>query len=253
LGPLGLQFGQVGFQALGALGDVQVALLGDVLLFQVHLVLQARQVLVPAILVHPGDHRGGEVDDLLQVLRRQVQQVAEAARHALEVPDVGDGGSQFDVPHPLAADLGTRDFHTTAFTDDALEPDTLVLSAVALPVPGGAEDLLAEEAVLLGLEGAVVDGLRLLDFTVRPVADLVRGRQTNSQLVEDVDVEQFSYFLRWITVWNQIRSLRARRRCAGAPSARLRSLRRCSRRDDGTGRYRALRRRGRPPHRCRAS
>jgi hypothetical protein len=112
------------------------------------------------------DHVRGEVDDLLQVLRREVKQVAETARHALEVPDVGDRGGQLDVAHPLTPHLGAGDFHATALTDDALEPDPLVLTAVALPVPGRTEDLLAEEPVLLRLERAVVDGLRLLHFAV---------------------------------------------------------------------------------------
>jgi len=47
----------------------------------------------------------------------------------------------------------------------------LVLAAQALVVLDGAEDLGAEQAVTLGLEGAVVDGLGLLDFTERPRAD----------------------------------------------------------------------------------
>ena len=50
--------------------------------------------------------------------------------------------------------------------NDALESNPLVLTAVALPVAGRSEDLLAEQSVLLGLERAVVDGLGLLDFTV---------------------------------------------------------------------------------------
>lgn len=56
--------------------------------------------------VDGGDHVGGEVDDLLEILRRQVEQVAQPARHTLEVPDVGDRGGQLDVAHALAADLG---------------------------------------------------------------------------------------------------------------------------------------------------
>ena len=118
------------------------------------------------LLVDRGDHVGGEVDDLLEVLRRQVEQVAQPARHTLEVPDVGDRGGELDVAHALAAHLGAGDLDAAALADDALEADPLVLAAVALPVPGGTEDLLAEEPVLLGLEGAVVDGLRLLDLAV---------------------------------------------------------------------------------------
>src|SRR5262249_22492876 len=77
----------------------------------------------------------------------------------------------------------------TALTDDALEPDALVLAAVALPVAGGTEDLLAEEPVLLRLEGAVVDRLGLLDLAVRPLPDVVGGSQADAQLVKEVDVE----------------------------------------------------------------
>src|SRR5262249_9794185 len=64
---------------------------------------------------------------------------------------------------------------------------------VALPVAGRAEDLLAEEPVLLRLEGAVVDGLRLLDLTVRPVPDVVGRGQPDSQFVEEIHVEHLVY------------------------------------------------------------
>src|SRR3712207_7019062 len=50
--------------------------------------------------VDPGDQVRREVDDLLEVLGCQVEQVAQPARHALEVPDVGDRGGQLDVAHP---------------------------------------------------------------------------------------------------------------------------------------------------------
>ena len=120
-----------------------------------------------------GDQVGREVDDLLEVLGRQVEQVAQPARDALEVPDVGDRSGQLDVAHPLTAHLGAGHLDAAALADDALEADALVLAAVALPVPGGTEDLLAEEPVLLRLQGAVVDGLGLLHLTVRPLADVV--------------------------------------------------------------------------------
>jgi hypothetical protein len=136
-----------------------------------------------------GDHVRREVDDLLEVLRGEVEQVAQAAGHALEVPDVGHGSGELDVAHALAADLRAGHLDAAALADDALEAHALVLAAVALPVPGGTEDLLAEEAVTLGLERAVVDGLRLLDLAVAPAADLVRGGQADLKLVEEVHVE----------------------------------------------------------------
>src|SRR4249919_1876311 len=82
------------------------------------LVLERGQVAMAGVLVHPRDHVGGEVDDLLEILRGEVEQVAEPARDTLEVPDVGDRGGQLDVAHPLTADLGASDLDTAALADD---------------------------------------------------------------------------------------------------------------------------------------
>ena len=194
--PLGVGLGPLGLQGRGVLLqlghprlDVGVAPALELLALDVDLGLEAGQVAVPRLLVHRGDHVRREVDDLLQVLRGDVQQVAEPARHALEVPDVGHRSGQLDVAHPLPADLGAGHLDAAALADDALEAHPLVLAAVALPVPGGTEDLLAEQTVTLGLERAVVDRLRLLHLTVRPLPDLVGGGQTDADLVEEVHVE----------------------------------------------------------------
>ena len=179
------------FQLLGAGVDVGVPGVLQVLALDRHLGLDGRQVVVPSRVVDRGDQVGREVDDLLEILRGQVEQVAQARRDALEVPDMGDRRGQLDVPHPLTTHLGASDLDAAALADDALEPDTLVLAAGALPVPGRPEDLLAEEPVLLRLEGAVVDGFRLLDLAVGPRANVVRGGETDTQLVEEVDVEHW--------------------------------------------------------------
>src|SRR5205814_4032987 len=113
----------------------------------------------------------------------------EPRARAPEVPDVDDRSGQLDVAHALAPDLRARDLDPAALTDDALEPDALVLAAVALPVLRRTEDLLAEESVLLGLERAVVDGLRLLHFAVRPRQDVARGREVDSETVTLVHIE----------------------------------------------------------------
>src|SRR5690606_21002659 len=184
-----LEFGEVGLELLRTLLDVGVALGLDVLALHADLALERRHVVVPQLRVHRGDHVRREVDDLLEVLRGQVQQVAEPRGNTLEVPDVRDRGGQLDVAHPLTAHLGTRDLDTTALADDALEAHALVLAAVALPVPGRTEDLLAEESVLLRLQGAVVDGFGLLDLAEGPLADVVGGRQADAKLIEEIDVQ----------------------------------------------------------------
>src|SRR5439155_25564347 len=86
--------------------------------------------------------------------------------------------------------LVTRHLDATALADDPLVPDALVLAAVALPVLRRTEDALAEQAVALRLQGAVVDRLRLRDLARRPVADLLRRRETNADRVELIDIDQ---------------------------------------------------------------
>src|SRR5204862_6589108 len=97
-----------------------------------------------------------------------------------------------DVAPPLPTHLRAGDLHAAPLADDPLEPDALVLAAVALPVASGPEDPLVEQAVLLRLQRAVVDGLRLLHLAVRPRADLVARGQPDAKLVEVVDVKQLS-------------------------------------------------------------
>jgi len=190
----GLQLGQVGLQLLRTGLQLGVALILNALALHHHLGLERRQLVVPHLVVDRGDHVSGEVDDLLEVLRGQVEQVSQARRHTLEVPDVRDGRGELDVAHPLASHLGAGHLDAAALTDDALEADALVLAAVALPVAGRSEDLLAEQAVLLRLQRAVVDRLRLLDLAVRPLPDVLRGGQADAEFIEEVDVEHVTPF-----------------------------------------------------------
>ena len=182
------QLGEVFFQLLGTLGKLRFGVSLHVLLLQQHFSFQSGQVVVAGFLIDAGDDVRSEVDDAFQVLRRQVQQVAQAGGHTLEVPDVGHGCSEFNVAHALTAHLGLGDFHTTALTNDALVTDALVFATSTFPVAGGAENTLAEEAVLFGLQGSVVDGLRLFNLALGPATNVVGGGESDAELVEEVDV-----------------------------------------------------------------
>ena len=117
----------------------------------------------------------GKVQNLFQHARGQVEHQTHAAGDALEVPDVGDGRGQLDMAHALSSHLALGDLDAAAVADLALVADLLIFAAVALPVLGRSENALAEQTVALGLEGAVVDGLRLFDFAVGPVQNHFRG------------------------------------------------------------------------------
>src|SRR5207248_1669617 len=145
-------------------GQRLVAVDVDLLALRLDLVLEVVQVLLSRLVVDRRDDRRGEVEDLLELARSDVEQVADPAGNALEEPDVRDRCGQVDVAHALAAHLLPRHLDAAALADDPLIADALVLAAVALPVLRRTEDALAEETVTLGLERAVVDrlGLRYL-------------------------------------------------------------------------------------------
>ena len=128
---------------------------------------------LPEVLIDAGHEVLREVDDAFEVSRGQIEHQTEPTRNALGEPDVCDRGRQGYPAHALPAHLGTGHFHAAPVADDALVANLLVLSAVALPVLRRTEDLFAEQAVLLRSKGAVVDGLRLGDFAVRPDLDLL--------------------------------------------------------------------------------
>ena len=159
---------------------------GDLLL---DLVLQQLERVGASLVVHLGDDVVREVEDALQRARRHVQQQPQPARHALGEPDVRDGRGEADVAHPLAPHLGARHLDAALVADDALVTGALVLTAVALEVLGRAEDLLAEEPVLLRLQRAVVDRLGLRDLAVRPGLDLGGRGEREPDRVEVIDLE----------------------------------------------------------------
>ena len=108
------------------------------------------------------------VDDLLEITQRDVEQIAHRAGQRLEEPDVRDGNGELDVTHALAAHLAQGHFDAATIADHTAIADALVLAAMTFPVLDRTEDALAEQAVLLGLERAVVDCLGLGDFAPRP-------------------------------------------------------------------------------------
>jgi hypothetical protein len=97
-------------------------------------------------------------------------------------------GGELDVAHPISPDPGARDLDAAPLADDALEADPLVLAAVAFPILRRAEDALVEEAVLLGTEGTIVDGLGLRDLAAGPLPDLVGRGEADGDLLELVYV-----------------------------------------------------------------
>src|SRR3954466_2830845 len=108
------------------------------------------------------------VDDLLEITQSEIDEIPHRTRKSLEEPDVRDGYGELDVTHALATDAAQGDFDAAAIADHSTVANSLVFTAVAFPVLDRTEDALAEQAVLLWLERAVVDGLGLEHLTPRP-------------------------------------------------------------------------------------
>ena len=163
----------LGLEAVGVL----LARLAILALGQQFLVLERR-------LARIKHHVALEVQHLLELLERHVDQGADARGQRAQKPDVGDRRGQIDMAHPLAPHLGLDHFDAALLAHHAAMAHALVLAAVALVVLGRTENLGAKEPVALRLEGAVVDGLRLLDLAVRPRPDHLRRRDRNADGIE---------------------------------------------------------------------
>ena len=78
---------------------------------------------------------------------------------------------KLNVSHTLATHLGKCNFNATLFTDHTAVLQALVLTTKALVVFHWTKNLGTEQTIALRLERTIVDGLRLLNFAIRPRAN----------------------------------------------------------------------------------
>src|SRR5262249_28718207 len=91
-------------------------------------------------------------------------------------------------------------------TNPALVCHAAVLTAGAFPVNFRTEDPLAEQAVLFGSKGAVIDGFGFLDFAEGPAANVVRAGQPDAHrtvIVDPIEIDVAGvhkrFRIRWIS------------------------------------------------------
>ena len=168
------------FRAHARLEGITAVFLHGLLIFRFRQELLLRQIRRARI----EDDVRREVEHPFQSAGRNGEDEADAGGDALEIPDMGHRAGQADVAHALAAHLGARHFDAALVAHRALIAHSLVLAALAFPVLGRSENLFAEEAVGLRLQGAIIDGLRLGDFAVGPLKDLFRGGDADFHGIE---------------------------------------------------------------------
>ena len=171
---------------------------------------------------HPrlNDHEGFEVQHTLDVTQRHVEDHPQTRREGLQEPDMGGRAGQLNVAHALPANLGQGDFNAAFFADDAAMLEALVLTAQTFVVFDRPKDLGAEQAIAFGLEGAVIDRLRLLDFTIRPRTNLVGRSEANPDRIKMLfllylleQIQQCTHEGSPIRCEARIRRVRGRCRC----------------------------------------
>src|SRR5690606_29429018 len=129
----------------------------ELILFRFDLAIDALEGAGTIVLVHMGDDILREIEHAIEIATADIKQQAEVARHAARVPDMRNRCRQFDVAHALTAYDRAGHFDAAFIADHAFVTDILELAAVTLPVARRPKDGLAEKAVLLGTQTAVVD------------------------------------------------------------------------------------------------
>ncbi len=130
------------------------------------------------------DHIVFEIQDPLKVAQSHIQHQTNARRQRLQKPNMRNRAGQFDVAHPLAADLLQGHFHAAFLADNAAIFHALILAAQTFIIFDRAKDTRAEQAVPLGFERAIIDGFWLLNFTKRPRQDPLRAGQRDFDFIK---------------------------------------------------------------------
>ena len=92
--------------------------------------------------------------------------------------------SQFDMAHAFAAHLLQGHLNAAFFADNATILHALIFAAQTFVIFYRPKDTRAEQAVTLGLKGAVVDRLRLFDLAIRPAENTLRAGKRDFDLVK---------------------------------------------------------------------
>ena len=88
------------------------------------------------------------------------------------------------MSHTLTTYGSFCNLYTTTVTDNALKTNLLVLTTRTFPVLAWSKYSLAEQTVFLRLKCSVVNSLRLLYLTMRPLSNLVRRCKSNSNCIK---------------------------------------------------------------------
>ena len=95
---------------------------------------------------------------------------------------------QVDVTHALTTYFGLSYFNTTLLTDHTTVLETLVLTTQTFVIFDRTKDTRTEQTITFWLEGTVVNGFWLFNFTKRPGTNHIRRGEADADCIELVSV-----------------------------------------------------------------
>ena len=137
------------------------------------LCLKVSQISVACLGVNVEDDIGSKVRDLLEVAHRNAEQKAHCTGRAAHKPNMRNRGGQANVPHPLAAHDRLSDKLAILVYCSFAAAHTLELAVVWVDIFDWAKNTLTKQAIALRLLGSIVNRLRLGDFAVAPLEDIL--------------------------------------------------------------------------------
>src|SRR3989338_2655381 len=84
------------------------------------------------------------------------------------------------MPHSLASHARGGHFNATAFTHNPTVAYTPILAAMTFPILNRTKDLFAKQTSAFRLKGAVINGLRFFNLTIRPAENFLRRSDSDS-------------------------------------------------------------------------
>ena len=127
---------------------------------------------------------GSEVQNLFQSSGAHGKDQTHSGRDTFEVPDMGNGSSQFNVAHSLTSYFCFCYFNAAAVADNAFVTDSFIFTTMTFPVFCGPENSFAEQTVLFRFQCSIVDSLRFFNFTSGPFTDFFGRCQTDLDGIE---------------------------------------------------------------------
>jgi hypothetical protein len=122
-----------------------------------------------------------EINDLLKIARRHVEEKSHTARDTAVIPNMCHGRGKAYMSHPLATNLRQRHFYAALIADNTAVTLCLVFATETFPISRRSENLLAEQSIRFRFKCSIVNCFRFLHFAFRPSENFFRRSEADAE------------------------------------------------------------------------